>query len=322
MAKRTILMLTWPVIALVMAASASTTRTVADIIRPKFTAPGRIMQVGNQQMHIYCMGAGPRTVILESGMGESWATWSRVMPEVAAFARVCAYDRAGYGWSGAASGDRTAARLASELRALLVNAGIRGGIVLVAHSYGAYVARMYAAQYPGSLRGVVLVDPAHEDEPPMRTWRRRLHNMVPPTAAPELILAWRGESGLPFVLRSAPAVFQRRFLAGGSWEEQTAERGENDALPETRNQVRAAGFPGDLPLTVLTAAHIVTTDTPGKPYLDVAPLHFQLQSKLAALSAVGRQITAPRSGHLVQIDQPELVIDAIRDFTGGAPCGP
>ena len=90
-------------------------------------APGEMVSVGNHKLHIRCMGEGSPTVILESGAPATSIEWSAwVQPEVAKATRVCAYDRAGLGWSEAGPTPRDAEQITSELHALLENAGIEG----------------------------------------------------------------------------------------------------------------------------------------------------------------------------------------------------
>lgn len=120
---------------------------------------------GGRRLHINCSGlaAGGPTIVLESGAGNAASAWDRVQPEVAKFARVCSYDRAGLGRSDPVPAARTIVALTEDLHSLLVNAKVSGPYVLVGHSLGGV--RLYASYYPGEVAGMVLVDSAHEDEP-------------------------------------------------------------------------------------------------------------------------------------------------------------
>ena len=127
--------------------------------------PGQMVDVGGYRMHIHCQGdpaAGP-TVVLDGGQGEPGLTWASVQPEVAGFARVCAYDRAGLGWSEASPKARTGSNIVEELHTLLTRAGVEPPYVLVGHSVGGLYARLYDQKYPGEVVGMVQVDAAHED---------------------------------------------------------------------------------------------------------------------------------------------------------------
>src|SRR5262245_44665980 len=102
----------------------------------RYPPPGQMVDVGGYRLHIQCMGAGTPTVVLNSGAGGFSAEWSLIQPELAKTTRVCAFDRAGLGWSDPGPEPRTPARIADELDALLTHAGIKGPLVLVAHSAG------------------------------------------------------------------------------------------------------------------------------------------------------------------------------------------
>src|SRR5580692_6735385 len=137
---------------------------------PPFPAPGRLVDVGGWKLHLYCTGemrpAQP-TVILESGAGDFSVEWSLVQPKIAAFARVCSYDRAGDGWSDLGPHPRTFHQVAYELHTLLDKAGIKPPFVLVGHSYGGWLVRQYQAIYPSEVVGMVLVEPGMDN--PWRT---------------------------------------------------------------------------------------------------------------------------------------------------------
>jgi pimeloyl-ACP methyl ester carboxylesterase len=125
-------------------------------------APGEMVSVGNHKLHINCMGEGSPTVILESGAPATSIEWSAwVQPEVAKATRVCAYDRAGLGWSESGPGPRDAEQITSELHTLLENAGIESPYILVGHSVGGHHVRVYAERYPDEVAGMVLVDVTH-----------------------------------------------------------------------------------------------------------------------------------------------------------------
>ena len=120
------------------------------------------MDVGDHRLHIDCVGQGSPTVILESGLGTMSADWANVQPAVAKTTRVCAYDRAGTGWSEPGPEPRDPRQIARELHTLLGNASIDGPYV-VGQSFGGLYVRMYAAQYPKEVEGMVLVDASHPD---------------------------------------------------------------------------------------------------------------------------------------------------------------
>jgi pimeloyl-ACP methyl ester carboxylesterase len=126
--------------------------------------PGRMVDVGGHLMHFRCTGEGSPAVVVEGGLGDFSTDWTLVQSGVAAFTRVCTYDRAGYAWSEPGPRPRTFAQINLELKEGLKALGERPPFVLVGHSFGGPVVRAYAAAYPGDVAGMVLVDGVHEDQ--------------------------------------------------------------------------------------------------------------------------------------------------------------
>ncbi len=135
-----------------------------EIYRRLYPPPGELVDVGGHSLHINCVGEGSPTVILESGSGATSVDWANIQPEVANTTRVCAYDRAGSGWSEPGPGPGDPQQIAGELHTLLGNAGIDGPYVLVGHSFGGLYVRMYADLYPNEVEGMVLVDSSHPEQ--------------------------------------------------------------------------------------------------------------------------------------------------------------
>src|SRR5215212_3010028 len=129
-----------------------------ELAERAFPPPGEMVDVGGYSLHINCVGQGSPTVVLDAGSGLFSAQWVRVQREVSGTTRVCAYDRAGMGWSEMGPDPRDAQQITSELHTLLGKAGIEGPYVLVGHSFGGMYMQTYAARYPDELAGVALVD--------------------------------------------------------------------------------------------------------------------------------------------------------------------
>jgi pimeloyl-ACP methyl ester carboxylesterase len=134
-----------------------TAATEAD--QRKFPAPGVLVNVHGYKMHIHCVGEGSPIIILDHAGGGSSEDWSLIQPKLAEHTRVCAYDRAGFGWSDYSPAPRTLAQQVNELHALLAGANEQGPYLLVGHSYGARLDRVFAAKYPEEVAGMVLMDP-------------------------------------------------------------------------------------------------------------------------------------------------------------------
>ncbi|HPV82106.1 MAG TPA: alpha/beta hydrolase, partial [Nitrospira sp.] len=132
--------------------------------RCHYPPPGQMVDIGGHRLHLYCLGTGTPTVILEAAAPGWSLSWSNVQPQLARTTRVCAYDRAGLGWSERGPLPRSGQRMAQELHRLLERAGIRGPYVLVGHSLGGLLTRLYQHDYPQDVVGMVLVDAGHESE--------------------------------------------------------------------------------------------------------------------------------------------------------------
>jgi pimeloyl-ACP methyl ester carboxylesterase len=248
----------------------------------------RLVDVGGgRRLHVKCSGegrGGTPTVLLEAGAGHGASVWGRVQPEVSKFARVCAYDRAGLGTSDPVAAPRTIVALAEDLHALLSNAKVSGPYVLVGHSLGGMLARVYASYYPSEVAGMVLVDSAHEDE------ADRAVALTPPDVLKEMLRRARPEDLTP----------------------RSDERIDGCSV---RTLMNALDWRGDIPLVVLTQGIPYGPDMVAVP--SAAPkayqLHLELQRELAGRSPRGRQVIAEKSGHAVHQDQPELVVSAVRE---------
>jgi pimeloyl-ACP methyl ester carboxylesterase len=127
-------------------------------------ATGRLVDVGGYRLRVDCYGRGDLTVVLEAGLCQTRATWGRVVGDIASFARVCSYDRAGLGESDSAPGPRTPRRVVEDLERVLVATETKAPYVLVGHSFGGLAVRLYAARHPERVRGLILIDASHEEQ--------------------------------------------------------------------------------------------------------------------------------------------------------------
>jgi len=145
------------VLAVVVLAGATYQGVATALERRQFQRPGGLVDIGAYQLHIYCIGKGSPTVILEAAAGSMSAAWGWVQPEIAPISRVCSYDRSGLGWS-QGDGRYVPSGVTSELRTLLDQAHETGPFVLTGHELGAAFARLFASRYPAETAGLVLVD--------------------------------------------------------------------------------------------------------------------------------------------------------------------
>lgn len=271
---------------------------------------GRRFDVGGYRMQIDCAGEGSPTVILESGLGDTYASWRKVQPQIAKFARVCSYDRAGLGYSDSSSQPRTSKVIAGELHALLQAASIAPPYVLVGHSMGGFDVRLYASLYRNEVAGLVLVDASHPDQenrfPPElksmeRSWLREAEFLeyAMPLGIPRLL----GLCDDDPVQRAAECNFHTAA-------ESVAELKN---FPESAAQTAVAGSLGDLPLAVLSHdPDKPSSDLPADIAKPVNDAWEKMQQELSQLSTRGTQVIAKNSSHYIQMDRPDIVIDAIR----------
>jgi pimeloyl-ACP methyl ester carboxylesterase len=302
--------------------------------RRRFPPPGRMVDIGGTRLHLIDKGASGPAVIFESGISATCLNWTQVREDVQEFAPACTYDRAWLGWSDQASSPRTLSAIVEELHALLTAAEIAPPFILVGHSFGGMVVHAYAAKYAGSVAGLVLVDPLSPSEwwNPSPAHARMLRLGVK-LARRGAVLARIG------VVRASLAL----LMAGGRMVPQAIARvssGRGESVisrlvsevrkmpPETWPMVRAhwclpksflglaayleslpagaveaAGFqmPETIPVTVLSSAHST-------------PVQLEEHRALARRSPRGQHIVARKSGHWIQLDEPELVVQAIREM--------
>ena len=300
----------------------------------KYPPPGKLVDVGGYRLHINCQGQGNPTVVIEAANGDFSLGWGLVQREVAKFTRICTYDRAGLGWSDRGPQPRTAHDIVEGLHTLLARSGVEPPYVLVGHSLGGLFVRLYAHEHPDQVAGMVLIDAAHEEmllrspeairrlrprADKMTAWFLRLGQMTAATGA--------------FAL--APKLYPRQFLSSVPEEARETYLGiisaDAKCLETIREEygayqhhfaaVRAAHITslGGIPLIVLS--HGKTQQLPGQSAevsREFEQICQQMHVELAAQSSDGKRIVAEKSGHYIHLDQPELVIDAIREVVEAA----
>jgi pimeloyl-ACP methyl ester carboxylesterase len=297
--------------------------------------PGELIDVGGHRLHAVCRGDGRPAVILEAGIAASSLSWARVLPELAAFTRACAYDRAGLAWSEPATSPRTFARILDDLDALIGAVAVTPPVILVGHSFGSLIIRGFAARHPERVAGLVLVDPPMEwivEGAPSRTRLLRGARQLSGVGA---LLARVGVVRAALSLLSsgrpgAPRLFVRIF---GPTAARTLERlvGEVRKLPPDLHPVvqalwcqpkcfhamrdylavleieaaviAAAAPPRDIPVVVISGAHQAAAEV-------------ERHEQLAAASARGRHVIAAKGAHWIPFDEPEVIVGAVRTLLG------
>jgi pimeloyl-ACP methyl ester carboxylesterase len=242
--------------------------------------------VGGRRLFLRCTGHGSPTVVFEGGLTTDWY---ELQNRVAPFTRVCSYDHPGgpRSRSDPAPTPRTARAFVADLHTLLHVAHVPGPYVLAGHSNGGLFTLLYASTYPRQVAGLVLIDAVHP-----ATIKRRLA-MLKPILSPE---EWQAA-------RQLMIAVPPRLIDPEQVDIWTSERQTRRAL--RRSPIRP------MPLVVLAHGH---PDDPPPPFVELEePFWRQLQRELARLVPGGRLVVATESGHDIHHDQPELVLDAIRD---------
>ena len=289
-----------------------------SILVREYPPPGRMVNVDEFMMHIHCTGEGSPTVILSAGLDDFSIFWSQVQSEIAKSMRVCSYDRAGLGWSEPSPYPRTSEMMVTELHALLVKAKVDPPYVLVGHSFGGALVRLYAHHYPDEVDGMILVDAAPDDLfTRVPSWKGaiagklELYRTLAPLSSFGL-LALTPESipnrGMPEDMLAqyrAIAVSTNYFKTGIA---------ENEAFESNLAAMR------DINMSLLDKPLFVIS----RGYWDPIPNFSEIENTFAwqmwqemqveflSLSSNSSHVIAGESEHNIHLQQPELVIDAIR----------
>jgi pimeloyl-ACP methyl ester carboxylesterase len=242
---------------------------------------GTRADIGGRRLYINCQGevkGGQPIVILDSGLGSDSTSWNLVQPEVAKFARVCSYDRAGLGRSDKAPTLGDGDRIIADLHRLLIASNVRPPFVLVGHSLGGLNSRRYAVEYPDEVVGMVFVDSPNENASP-RFWKifREVNKREPTPEEERLIVE------------------------------------EDLDMKVVEEQARQKRWQADIPLIVLTRD---SSRTPPETEFDIKreALRKEMQADLVKRSKLGEHRVILGAGHDIQIDNPRAVIQAIRDI--------
>jgi pimeloyl-ACP methyl ester carboxylesterase len=285
--------------------------------RRRFPAPGRLVDIGGRRLHLMTAGEGSPAVIIIPALAESVLGWLGVVERVAAETRTCVYDRAEAGWSDPPPHwRRTPALMAADLHALLTAAGIPPPYVLVGHSIGGIVARCFYAQHPGLVAGMVLVDSSHEQQVKRfadADWRKGPHRYAWVAVKRQArILGARRLAASLGLLRDFDADIAREAppqYAGAARAILLSTPHKHANVREMLMATHTWGVPpglGSVPLTVLTALRRLDES--------LLPAWVQMQEELAALSSDSEHITEPGVGHYMHLDDPDLVVQVIRDL--------
>ena len=264
------------------AAAATTPATAATTERPTADVD-QLVRVGDGRLHVRCVGAGETTVVLIAGFNDGGDNWGRITPALAGRTRVCSSARFGTGTSDPPTTPQTFATSAADLHTLLEQIGEPGPYVLVGHSYGGAQAVTFAATYPDEVDGLVLLDATPT------TW----------AAASCAVPDDGSDAAAAFVARCADPA---------------APTDNPEQLDEAAGFAAVAAIDslGTLPLSVVTAAE---HPFPGLDPVEAARLDDVWnhgQQHWMSLSSAAQLVTVEDTGHYIQLDRPDAVIDAVQ----------
>ena len=308
--------------------------------RRRFTGEGRWIDIGGRRkLYLLERGSSGPTVLFEAGIAATNLNWFHIQREVSEFASTASYDRSGLGWSSKCRTARTPANIALELHQLLYKAGIKPPYILVGHSFGGLVMRRFALDYPDEVASVVLVDPMRcEEWPPLNPGRqsevdrgRKLSGYAVPIARVGLarlavtsllcrsgrisgqLAGAAGKGGRHVLDRVTQEVgkMPREVwpIVAAHWSRPgyyVGMRNHVRAVPDSVREMNEAEPIRDIPVLLLT---------PGKS----TPLSEEL---LQRIGDNVQQVIAPASAHWIHLDEPELVIDSIREMVAAVAAAP
>jgi len=291
-----------------------------------------MIDIGARKLHARLEGRGTPVVVFEAGISASSINWAVTQPRVAAFTSTCSYDRAGLGWSDSPRAPFDANRMVADLASLLDRLALPAPYVLVGHSFGGLLVRIFAERYPDKVRGLVLIDPVLAGQwahPEPANARLKMRGVRVARWG-----AWCTRFGA-MRLATSPAVVNSvivpRFGGHGESAEGIIDRLQTELVklpPPLVPIIRAhwcrpknflamvdhltaleGGFavlknvPLQCPVTVISASNIT-------------PDGLAEHRAIANLSTSGEHIVAQHSGHWIQFDEPQLIVDAIRRVAG------
>jgi pimeloyl-ACP methyl ester carboxylesterase len=306
---------------------------------PAYTQPQDMVSVeAGRRLNLYCVGEGSPTVVFESGQGSPLFVWAYVQPMVAKTMRACSYDRAGTGFSEGTKRASTSVNIVDDLHRLLVAADIKPPYVLVGHSLGGLFVRLYADKYPAEVVGMVLVDPAVEDQTePFRKLdlqHRTVAQWRTDTIEPDIELGRLCVATVRAGLVRDSDMFKKcttehwpqlsDAVYAASQANEIKLANQEASLSETENQfsvsadqVRASRHSyGDLPLVVLTRGQWPAPKADATPEeLANSEARHQAWTKMhddvARLSTRGTNEVVAGARHYILFDKPQAVIAAI-----------
>jgi len=308
-----------------------------------YTRLGQLLDAGDgAKLNVICIGSGSPTVVFDSGWSDWAPAWAVVQPRIAEFTRACSYDRAGAGFSQPGPMPRTTERIATELHTALRNGSIGGPYVLVGSAFGGDHVRAFADLFPKDVAGLVMVDGDASDVdtpenrksdddggisyvPKFRQCRDAIaagnitYGLPPPPGRPTRMCAQGFFRGLPDTEWSPELNAKLLDIAQHNlamWDADISEMEQAPADEIWLQQHRRTL--GSTPVRILTSGNhgVGHLDRPPEP--DIEQLKYEYdravaQSHWLTLSTDAKQIFVKGSSEYIQFDQPDIVVDTVRE---------
>ena len=295
----------FPACSAILAYLAGVTLLMASPTASESVIPGRLVDIGGYRLHINCAGTGIPTIVFDSGTGGFSLEWTRVQKVLSRRTRVCSYDRAGYGWSDMGPLPRTSERITRELRTLLEKAEVTGPYILAGHSFGGYNAQLFARNYPEETAGLVLIDASHPEQAERFPSRKpKVRRQAPPGSHTYRIFKLILHPNYP----DENVLKAQRIIQ--SWHHRLTWREEMNVFSLSAKQVLESRPMPAVPVVVLTRGRRVWPhDAYGN---EMERVWMELQDELSQLGANPVHLIAERSGHMIHLEQPGIVINAMQ----------
>ncbi len=319
-------------------AGAASAQTPNAIPSAAYTAPARLIDIGGgRRLNLFCQGHGP-VVLMETGFSDTTMTWRKVQAQIATFATACSYDRAGLGFSDASDHPADLMNNAADLERLIKAAGFERP-VLVGHSLGGLYVGYYARTHPGQVAGLVLVDPSvfgqrdvylrllgHETMAKRDAARlaqvAHYRQCLDLAKAGQLIPGQASDASClddppledPVLHSETDRQLARAQTQAATRSEDLSYAGETPTSPRPDEVQWNAAPPlaRDLPV-ILLRRPIPKPATMDQAVYDGLMADGAARLEQQAPAPGGRVVTVPNTGHQIQLDQPQAVIDAVRE---------